>query len=147
MAEGKFAKRKEMPQIGSDEWKTFVADAIAKPPARRTAEHEAIKTAIAYEGSSATLGENENVTLQEFEAMAKRGRIHTSAEDTIKPRKADLIRAESAVDFGRLYGYSEDDIACFYLKRRRGRVDIAYSEYVQDCRGANFRPMNAKTKK
>jgi hypothetical protein len=113
-------KRKEMPQIGSDEWKTFVADAIAKRPARRTAaEREAIKTAIAYERSSATPGE----------------------------KKPELVRAQSAVDFGRLYGYSEDDIACFYLKRRRGRADIAYSEYIRDCRRANFRPLNANPEK
>jgi hypothetical protein len=65
------------------------------------------------------------VTLQEFEMMAKRGRIHMAAEDIVQPSDLDLDKARSPIDFGRLYGYSEDDIACFYLKRRRGRVDIA----------------------
>jgi hypothetical protein len=82
----------------------------------------------------------EDVTLQEFEAMAKRGRIHMAVEDTVEPSKADLSMAKSPLDFGRLYGYSEDDIACFYLKRRGGRTDIAHEEYVCDLKCANFPP-------
>jgi hypothetical protein len=37
----------ERPAVGSDEWKTFVANAVAKPPAQRTAaEKTAIETAM-----------------------------------------------------------------------------------------------------
>ena len=72
--------------------------------------------------------------------MAKRGRIHNSAEDTVTPSKNDLNKASSQLDLGRLYGYSEDDIACFYLKRRGGRADIAHAEYICDLKRANFPP-------
>lgn len=41
-------KAPKVPQPGSDAWKAFVADAIAKPPSRRTkAEREAIAAAMA----------------------------------------------------------------------------------------------------
>ena len=37
----------EVPPVGSDAWKTFVADAIAKAPAKRTKqEQEAIRIAM-----------------------------------------------------------------------------------------------------
>jgi hypothetical protein len=84
----------------------------------------------------------ERVTLQEFETMAKRGRIHMASEDMAEPSKADLNKAKSPLDFGRLYGYSEDDIACLYLKRRGGRADIAYAEYICDLKCPNFPPSN-----
>ena len=42
----------------------------------------------------------DGVTLQEFETMAKRGRIHMAAEDMVKPSKADLNKARSPLDFG-----------------------------------------------
>jgi hypothetical protein len=87
-----------------------------------------------------SIASRENITLHEFAAMAKRGRIHMAVEDAVEPSKADLNRAKSPLDFGRLYGYSEDDIACFYLKRRRGRSDIAYAEYISDLKCANFPP-------
>jgi hypothetical protein len=67
----------------------------------------------------------ERVTIQEFETMARHGRIHMASEDMAEPSKADLNKAKSPLDFGRLYGHSEDDIACFYLKRRGGGADIA----------------------
>jgi hypothetical protein len=50
MEESGMAGRKvsKLPQPGSDGWKAFVADAIAKPPSRRTkAEREAIAAAMA----------------------------------------------------------------------------------------------------
>jgi hypothetical protein len=78
------------------------------------------------------------ITLQEFENMAKLGRIHMAVEDSVQPSKGSLNKAESPVDFGRLYGYSEEDIACFYLKRRGGRADIAYAEYIHDLKCAKF---------
>jgi len=81
-----------------------------------------------------------SVTLQAFITMANHGRIHTAAEDMVEPSELELKKARSPVDFGRLHGYSEDDIACFYLKRRRGRADIAYAEYIQDLKCANFPP-------
>jgi hypothetical protein len=45
---------------------------------------------------------NESVTLQEFETMAKRGRIHMTTEDLVEPSKRDRNRAKSPVDLGRL---------------------------------------------
>jgi hypothetical protein len=40
-------KPAKVPPVGSDAWKTFVADAIAKPPSTRTkAECEAIRIAM-----------------------------------------------------------------------------------------------------
>jgi hypothetical protein len=40
-------KPAKVPPVGSDAWKTFVADAIAKAPARRTEqEQEAIRMAM-----------------------------------------------------------------------------------------------------
>jgi hypothetical protein len=39
-------KPAKSPPVGSDAWKTFVADAIAKPPSKRTEqEREAIRIA------------------------------------------------------------------------------------------------------
>jgi len=41
------AERKPAPPFGSDEWKAFVADAMAKPPSARTmAERKAIRRAM-----------------------------------------------------------------------------------------------------
>jgi hypothetical protein len=41
-------KPARVPLVGSDAWKTFVADAIAKPPSMRTKqEQEAIRIAMA----------------------------------------------------------------------------------------------------
>jgi hypothetical protein len=58
-----------------------------------------------------TTSDDKRVTLQEFETMAKRGRIHMASEDdTAEPSKADLNKATSPLDFGRLYGYSEASI-------------------------------------
>jgi hypothetical protein len=69
-------------------------------------------------------------TLEEFQVMAKRGRIHLSDDDTVTPSKAELERAKTPIDLGRVYGYSEDDIAHFYLVRFRGQVDQAYCQYI-----------------
>lgn len=49
--------------------------------------------------------------------------------------KADvdaLRNAQTPDEFGRAYGYSEDDIAAFYVRRRGGDVQAGYGEYVRD---------------
>lgn len=71
--------------------------------------------------------------------MAARGRLHTTDRDSIIPSDADLEKAQSALDLGRLYGYSEDDIAHYYSFRRRGQ-DVAYTEYVRDLEQAKVPP-------
>jgi hypothetical protein len=127
--------------VGSDDWKAYVADAVAKGPANRTqTEQEAIKLAMKGARSRSTHANEEIVTLQEFKAMAKRGRIYNSAEDKGQPSKSELANAQSPLDFGRLYGCSEDDIACFYLTSRGGRTEIAYAEYICDLNCAKFPP-------
>jgi len=45
-------KPARVPLVGSDAWKTFVADAIAKPPSLRTKqEQEAIRIAMTEAGA------------------------------------------------------------------------------------------------
>ena len=79
---------------------------------------------------------------KEFEEMAARGRLHDYSErDTVIPSDPDLDKAQSPLDLGRLYGYTEDDIACFYNFRRRGH-SIAYTEYVRDLEQAKVPPVN-----
>jgi hypothetical protein len=46
-----------------------------------------------------------------------------------------LARAKTPAEFGELYGYSPDDVARFYLERRGGDIDQAFSEYVKDRAG------------
>jgi hypothetical protein len=69
---------------------------------------------------------------KEFEEMAARGRLHKSSErDSVIPSDFELDKAQSPLDLGRLYGYTEDDIAHYYWSRRQD-CRIAYSEYVRD---------------
>jgi hypothetical protein len=77
-------------------------------------------------------------TRQEFEQMAARGRLHKD-DNTVIPTDSELDEAQSPVDLGRLYGYTEDDIAHFYKFRRRGR-ETAYIEYVRDLQQAKILP-------
>ena len=77
-------------------------------------------------------------TRKEFEQMAARGRLH-KGDNTVIPTDSDLDKAQSPVDLGRLYGYSEDDIAHFYRVRRR-ELETAYTEYVQDLQQAKVSP-------
>jgi len=51
-------------------------------------------------------------TRKEFEEMAARGRLHK--DDSFIPSDSDLDDAQSPLELGRLYGFSEDDIARFY---------------------------------
>jgi hypothetical protein len=55
------------------------------------------------------------------------------------PTPKELETAETAIEYGRLYGYSEDDIAHFYNFRRRGHA-LAYDEYVDDLKNAAVPP-------
>ena len=77
-------------------------------------------------------------TRKEFEQMAARGRLHKD-DNTVIPTDSDLDKAQSPVDLGRLYGYSEDDIAHFYCVRRR-ELETAYTEFVQDLQQAKVSP-------
>lgn len=43
-----------------------------------------------------------------------------------------LKNAKTPAQYGRAYGYSEDDIAHFYVKRRGGDVGLGYDEYLAD---------------
>jgi hypothetical protein len=76
---------------------------------------------------------------KEFEEMAARGRLHESERDLVIPSDADLDTAQSPLDLGRLYGYSEDDIAHYYNFRRRGH-HTAYTEYIRDLEQAKVAP-------
>ena len=43
-----------------------------------------------------------------------------------------LKNAKNATDYGRAYGYSDDDIAKFYTQRAGGNADIGYQEWLAD---------------
>jgi hypothetical protein len=64
----------------------------------------------------------------------------------------DLKAIESAnnpASFGKAYGYSDDDIAAFYLARRQGNKNLAYKDYVNDQSNKNLNALDrlAKEKK
>jgi hypothetical protein len=78
------------------------------------------------------------ITRDEFEAMAKRGRLWKADEPTPRPPSdAELQAARTPLDHGRAHGFSEDDIAHFYWWRRRGHVG-AFEEYAADLRSAQL---------
>jgi hypothetical protein len=71
-------------------------------------------------------------TRKEFAAMAARGRLwHHDEPSPCTPTPEMLKQARTPIDYGRAYGYSEDDIAHFYNFRRRGHA-MAYDEYRHD---------------
>jgi hypothetical protein len=75
-----------------------------------------------------------------FEEMALRGRLHEWLERiSVIPSDSELETAQSPLDLGRLYGYSEEDIAHYYWSRRRD-CQIAYTEYVRDFENAKISP-------
>ncbi len=76
-------------------------------------------------------------TRKEFEEMAARGRLHK--DDSFIPSDSDLDDAQSPLELGRLYGFSEDDIARFYAFHWRKHA-IGYSEYVRDFEHAKVPP-------
>jgi hypothetical protein len=53
------------------------------------------------------------------------------------PSDSELETAQSPLDLGRLYGYSEEDIAHYYWSRRRD-CQTAYTEYVRDFENAKL---------
>ena len=48
---------------------------------------------------------------------------------------AAIKNPRTPFELGRAYGYSDDDIAAFYVKRRGGDVDLGYEQYARDIRG------------
>jgi len=77
---------------------------------------------------------------KEFEEMALRGRLHEWLERiSVIPSDSELETAQSPLDLGRLYGYSEEDIAYYYWSRRRD-WQTAYTEYVRDFENAKVLP-------
>src|SRR6516162_9869158 len=77
-------------------------------------------------------------TRKEFEQMAARGRLHKE-DNALIPTDSQLDELQSPIELGRLYGYSEDDIAHFYKTRRR-ELETAYTEYVRDLQQARVSP-------
>ena len=51
---------------------------------------------------------------------------------TMPENLAAIRNAQTPLDYGRPYGYSDDDIAAFYVRRRGGDVEQAYKEYTED---------------
>jgi hypothetical protein len=75
---------------------------------------------------------------KEFEEMAQRGRLHEWLERiSVIPSDSELETAQSPLDLGRLYGYSEEDIAHYYWSRRRD-CQTAYADYVRDFENAKL---------
>ena len=58
-----------------------------------------------------------------------------------------LKNAKNPTDYGRAYGYSEDDIAHFYTKRAGGNADIGYQEWLADNYPEMAKGAGAKAKK
>jgi hypothetical protein len=75
---------------------------------------------------------------KEFEEMALRGRLHEWLERiSVIPSDSELETAQSPLDLGRLYGYSEEDIAYYYWSRRRD-WQTAYTEYQRASEGTDL---------
>tara|TARA_Y100000114_G_C11491680_1_gene200170 strand:+ start:43 stop:519 length:477 start_codon:yes stop_codon:yes gene_type:complete len=49
----------------------------------------------------------------------------------------NLLNAQSPYEYGKSYGYSDDDIAHFYVSRRGGDLDAGYEEYINDLKNIN----------
>ena len=67
-------------------------------------------------------------TRKEFEEMAARGRLHKE-DNTVIPSDSDLEDAQSPIELGRLYGFTEGDIAHFYSVRWHGHDAHTLSTY------------------
>lgn len=60
----------------------------------------------------------------------------------------DLLKnAKNPTDYGRAYGYSDDDIAHFYTKRAGGMPEIGYQEWLADNYPEMAKTSKAKAKK
>jgi hypothetical protein len=79
-------------------------------------------------------------TRKEFEEMAARGRLHNE-DNSFIPSDSDLDHAQSPVELGRLYGFTEDDIAHFYKFRRAGTISHTLSTCVISSK-PRFRPLS-----
>jgi hypothetical protein len=77
-------------------------------------------------------------TQTEFNDMVSQGRLWFGVKDPLNPNKKALDAAQTPVDYGRLYGYGENDIAHFYAQRRGGHP-MAYQEYIRDMQSAGPR--------
>jgi len=44
----------------------------------------------------------------------------------------NLAKAKTPIDFGKSYGYSDSDIAKFYVARNQGDYEKAYKDYLKD---------------
>ena len=80
----------------------------------------------------------------EFERMAARGRLHSVERGALIPSDSDLDKAQSPLDLGRLYGFTEDDIAHYYHVRRHGH-QVAYTEYLRDLEHAKVPPAKVES--
>jgi hypothetical protein len=62
------------------------------------------------------------------------GKDKKTVDKFIENRK----KVKTAYDLGKLYEYSEDDIAAFYLARRGGLEKHAYEEYIEDRKSSQI---------
>lgn len=79
-----------------------------------------------------------------IEGLEKKGfksQVNTNRPDAptyIFKNKGDIeavLSAKTPYDFGKAYGYSDADIANFYLNRRRGVADLAFEDWIRDNMG------------
>jgi hypothetical protein len=66
-------------------------------------------------------------SVKDFEEIAKQGRIHSATGKFSKAEEA----AKTPISSGETAGYSESDIAKFFVDRRGGRSDLAAYDYVK----------------
>jgi hypothetical protein len=45
---------------------------------------------------------------------------------------AAIKNAETPLEYARAFGYTDDDAAAFYLKRRGGNVAVGYADFISD---------------
>jgi hypothetical protein len=76
--------------------------------------------------------------IEDFEKKGYKSYHHSQRPDAptyIYRDKKDIegiLAAQTPFDFGRSYGYSDADIANFYLSRRRGNADLAAQDWIRD---------------
>tara|TARA_R100000734_G_C3281373_1_gene74909 strand:- start:62 stop:808 length:747 start_codon:yes stop_codon:yes gene_type:complete len=46
----------------------------------------------------------------------------------------NLLKASSPYEYGKSYGYSDEDIAQFYVNRKGGDLDAGYEQYINDIK-------------
>ena len=70
-----------------------------------------------------------HLPLNAFVELAENGRLHEAMGSTIPGEE----KAETPLRMGELNGYSYQDIAHFYLWRRRGDPESGYLEFMNDA--------------